>query len=158
MQQSRTDHQALKAAIDRAMEHYRRADAELAPFLVHATAEERSRIPNPPDAFPEAARKLDESIATEPDFARLVGYDGPAVIEDLDNVNQLARLRAYVDDLDRRVADTRLHWLGEAYVSCLNAYGAARAMLSIKPALAKIVDAFRGIFGGGGRRKAGTDE
>jgi hypothetical protein len=86
----------------------------------------------------------------------MTGFNGTAVLDDLENVNQLARLRAYSDDLARRVADSRLRWLGEAYVTCLNAYGAARGLLSIKPAFSKIVDALKGIFGGG--RPKGTTE
>jgi hypothetical protein len=157
VEQTRIDPQALKAAIDTALEHYRQADLALAPFLVYLTPEERGRVPTPPDAFPEAARKLTENISGEPELAQMTGFDGEAVIEDLENVNQLARLRAYSDDLARRVADSRLRWLGEAYVTCLNAYGAARGLLSIKPAFGKIVDALKGIFGGGRRKNAAED-
>jgi|JI10StandDraft_1071094.scaffolds.fasta_scaffold268236_2 hypothetical protein len=143
---SRVNTQAFAAAVAHSLALRKQADDVLAPFLVDLTEEQRRSLSRPADAFPDRARRVAEGMGEFSEVALAAGYDREEVLEDLDNVNQIARLQDHTDAFQRRLADTRLVWLSEAYSATLAVYNVARTLVKTKPALSRIIDALKSIF------------
>jgi hypothetical protein len=152
---SRVNSQAFAAAVAHSLALRKQADDVLAPFLVNLTEEQRRSMARPSDAFPDRARRVAEGMSEFPDVALAAGYDPEEVLEDLENINQIARLQDQADAFQRRLADSRLVWLWESFSATLAVYNVARTLVKTKPALSRIVDALKSIFSGGRRSAEG---
>jgi hypothetical protein len=153
MELTRVETAALTRAIAEAEQKVAEALEALKPFLVALTDSERETTPRARRGFPEAGRKLAEAAARWPALAETVGYDVEAVVEDLDNAEALAPLAERVEQLARRLADTRLTWLAEAWLPSLAVYASAKVGAARDPTLRALVDPLAPVFGTRRRRK-----
>jgi hypothetical protein len=126
MQSTRVDTKKLKAAIKVASEHLDEASAALAPFTAILTDADRAAMPRAREGFGEAGRALARAAAGHPEIAAVSGFDAEAITEDLDNVRELSPLVEQVAELSKRLSDTRLAWLAEAWVPSLAMYAVAK--------------------------------
>lgn len=128
MEYTRVDTTQLKKAVDQAMAKIAEARKILDGSLILMTDAERVATPRTRSEFPKAGRALARAMVSHPEAAKVAGFDSEAVTEDLDNAEVLASLDETLEDFARRVADTRLSWLAEAYVPSLAAYGVAKVL------------------------------
>jgi hypothetical protein len=146
MQYTRIDTAKLTAAVQQAIVKIDEAAALLAPFAVIISAEERASTLRPREAFPAAGRALARAVADYPGIGAASGFDGAAVNEDLDNAEALAPLVEKLTELSRRVDDSKLVWLAEAWVPSLAAYGVAKVAARANAALRTVVAPLAEIF------------
>ena len=146
MDYSRIDTAKLKAAVAKAVKKCEEADEILAPFLEVLADHERATIPRPPEGFALQARKAVEEANSQPAFAKMAGFDGGAVIEDLNNVDALVALERAHETLGRKIADARLAWTAEAYVPTLDLYYLAKRKADSDGNVQPIVDAIAPMF------------
>lgn len=149
MQPTRVDTPQLTAAIDTAIHHLEQVALVLKPFFPVLSEDDRRNTAKPPDAFPEVAHSVVEVLKGFPQIAQLARFDRDAVLEDLANTTQLARLRPHIEHLARITGDARLLWLSEAFIALLQAYAIARGAEAVEPELARLIGPFKGLFSGG---------
>ncbi|MFO0589034.1 MAG: hypothetical protein U0441_15900 [Polyangiaceae bacterium] len=118
----------------------------LAAVLPLLPAAERASIPRVRTDFPGGARKLSQTTKDHPELVSFTGYDGEAVVEDLDNVDALAPLELPLNEIVQRVADAKLLWLGEAYVPSLALYNVAKVRAAKDGKLAQSIKPLAEVF------------
>jgi hypothetical protein len=153
MELTRVQTAALTQAIAEAERKVGEAIEVLKPFLVVLTDSERDTTPRARAGFPDAGRQLAEAAARWPALAETVGYDVEAVVEDLDNAEAIAPFAERVEQLARRLADSRATWLAEAWLPSLAVYASAKVGAARDPALRALVDPLAPVFGGRRRRR-----
>lgn len=120
------DNTKLKVAAQTAQTKMEEALSALQKYFVIIREEERMAMSKPKKDFPNVARHFVEVMKDYNEVAQFAGYDGAAVIEDLDNVAMLDNLLKLSDRLSQSIADSRLAWLAEAYDMTLLGYHAAK--------------------------------
>jgi len=146
MKYTRIDTEELKTAAAKAAKKIDEATTILAPFLVVISEQERASTPRAREGFPDAGRKLSRAIVDHPKIAAASEYDGEAVNEDLDNVEALSPVVEKLAELTRRVTDSKLVWLAEAWVPSLTAYGVAKVAAKANAALRTVIAPLAEIF------------
>jgi vacuolar-type H+-ATPase subunit I/STV1 len=146
MESTRINTKKLNVAVAKATKKIEEANALLAPYLVLLTENERARMPRAREGFSPVGRSLVRAIAEHPEVATASGFEAKAVVEDLDNVEALAPLVEKVSELGRRLADSRLTWLAEAWVPSLTAYGVAKALSKSNAALRTVIAPLAEMF------------
>ena len=146
MEPTRIDSAKLKTAVAKAEKKVDEALAELASLLVVMTDADRASVPRTLDGFGPAARQFAQAMKRHPDIAAAVNYDREAVIEDLDNADTLTALAARVGELQRRLADSKLEWLAEAWSPSLAAYAVAQAAARSDGALRDLIAPLAAVF------------
>ncbi len=152
MESTRLDTNKLKVAIDKADKKLDEVFAILEPVLAVLTDEDRASLLRPREGFPAGGRRLARESRNHPDLVKAVDFDADAVVEDLDNVDVLARIEGRAEKLHRLVADSRLRWLHEAYQPSLLLYGMAKIGAKMDGSLRALVDSLAHLFPPGGRR------
>ena len=150
MDPTRLDRTEAADAIARATDLIKAASAQLEAISELMTERERRRALKPSQAFEGAARAMVELAASEvPALADAAGFDGEALLEDLDNARALDPLLADLDALQQRAKDARLRWLSEAYQEALPLYRLASAAAATDPKLQLVMRPLREAFGRG---------
>jgi hypothetical protein len=156
MKTTRINTTELKTAVGIAVEHINQAHAVLKPFAVTLTDDERATTPRVRDGFTAAGRSLARAVTGHTDICTCVGYDAAAVNEDLDNVEALAPLAEKVAELNRGIADSRLTWTAEAYVSSLAVYAVAKVRARTDGAMKAVVEPLSEVLATHRQKKANT--
>jgi hypothetical protein len=146
MELTRVDTVKLKAAVEGAVKKIDEAFALLEPYLVVLSDQERAKTPRARDGFGEAATSLSRAIADHPNIAATAGFDAEAVLEDLANVREIQPLIEKLTELHKRVADSKLVWLAEAWIPSLTAYAVAKAVSKTNAALRTVIAPLAEMF------------
>ena len=146
MKLTRVDSNELQSAIDKATQLIQEAAELLAPYLVILTEEERRSTPRPREGFHQAGSDLSHAMGQHPKVASVTDYDASAVQEDLRNVALISPIFGRVEELSRRLADSRLTWLAEAWVPSLAAYAVAKVVARRDGTLRQLISPLAKIF------------
>jgi hypothetical protein len=153
MELTRVDTAALTRAVAEAERKIDEACEALRPFLVALTDSERETMPRARHGFAQAGRRLADAARRWPQLAETVGYEADAVVEDLENAEALAALHDRVDGLARRLADSRLTWLAEAWLPSLAIYASAKVGAVRDPEMRALVEPLQTMFSGRRKRR-----
>jgi hypothetical protein len=153
MSNARLDHALVRQQVAKAAQHLAAAEAELAGILEVIDAEHRAACVRPRARFVEKGPEFAATARAFPDLAAAVKFDGDAVTEDVRNALALDGLVTKVDELQQRLADSRLVWLSDSYSDCLALYRVANSVMD--PRTRELVAPFSELFPGRSRpRKA----
>lgn len=146
MKLTRLNSTEFQTAIDKATQHIQEAFDILAPYLVILTEDERRSMPRARDGFLQAGSDLSHAMTQHPKVAAVTAYDSEAIQEDLRNVAILSPLFGRVEELSRRLSDSRLTWLAEAWIPSLAAYAVAKVVARQDGALRQLITPLSRIF------------
>ena len=120
------DSTILAAALAKSAKCMDDIDAALKPLLAVLNDEQREQLLRPPVRFPTAAVKLLAAAEARPGLCAAADFDPAAVRDALANAEAVLVLAARAQELFRRLADSRLQWLDEAYDPSLVLYQMAK--------------------------------
>lgn len=148
MEYTRINTQELKTALQKACEQLDAVEALLKPYLVLLTEAERKYVPRSREGFEkeEKGRAFAAEMAKHPKIAELARFESAAVVEDLDNVRELVTIENKVNAITQRILDSRLLWLGEAWVPSLTAYRVAKSLAKDDAELEALVAMLADLF------------
>lgn len=116
-------------------------------LLTRLTARERARLPKPPLQFESASSVLVSLAAHDkPEFAKVAGLDGEAVLEDIANLRMLAPLIARVESFLQKLKDTELQWRAETFEGTMPAYRMAKSAVERDASFQPLVEALDELF------------
>lgn len=157
VQTSRVPTAVLRPIVEGATRDLDRIEQTLSALLVVLTAGDRKTIPRTRTGFPAAARVLANLLQTRPEIGAAAGYQGDAVIEDLDNVELVEPLLPRLHALIQRIEDSRLLWLAEAQEPTLAAYGVAKVRAERDGTLAPMIGPLKKVLANGPLSRAETE-
>lgn len=143
---TRVETKKLKTAVQKANDHLDQALKLLSPYLAVLTDRQRASILRPRGDFLAVGPVLARAAADYPALAEISGFDPEAVVEDLDNVAALTTTLEKVAEISRRLADTKLRWLGEAWSPALALYALAKVTARTDGALRALIDPIAPMF------------
>jgi len=144
--QTRVDAVKLQEAVEEATKLLQQVEAILAPYFVVLTDKERQTMPKAREGFEPAGRAIARAVAKFPEIGAVAGLDPEAVTEDLDNAVAIAPLAERTAVLSRRLADSRLTWLAEAWSPSLTAYGIAKVLARKDGKVREVIEPLASVF------------
>ena len=138
----------LIAALELAHPLLLQVSALLSPYLPNITETERGHFPRPPDGFQKAVPLLIQAMKTRPHVTALAGFNGEAVSARIQGATSVSQVLSEMEELQQRLADSRLLQLSEAWRSCLTAYTVARSAEKADPTLRVVIEPMAEVFRG----------
>lgn len=158
MQPTRIPTKKVKTAVSTATKKLEEVIEVLGDVLVLLADKDRETLPRVRSKFPTAARELAKASSSHPELVKATEYDAEAVIEDLDNVQELEGLTRLLERIQQMVDDSNLAWSAEAYIPSLQLYGVAKVRAAVDGKLAQTIAPMAEMFATSRKRKASPPE
>lgn len=145
---------AMSGAAARALDYLNKAVAEIEPYMILLTDEQRQTLSRAPHQLNLVARDMALNANSHPTLlAACPSYNGEQVISKLEKVEILAPLATKAGAVARLVDDTHQHLLSECYNTTLSLYRVSKGMLRENPKLREIVTPLADVFAARKRNK-----